>query len=165
MNSSSSNKSRQANYTCQAEIKKNVMQGIAVKSEALGGAQPQGGQQMIDNWVKFVTQKAEDEGRLMTTQQYSDWSMCRRLTAGDRVRYIGPDREEVSLDGGRSLRPNGQIGIVADVSPQEDGAILTIYPTEPVMVALRNGKVEEKIVNLQVKVGTRAWLALERIPL
>jgi hypothetical protein len=156
-------KAKAPQYTCEAEIRKQVTASVNAKAEALQ-KEPQGGAQMVENWIRFVTEKAKDEGRLLTNRQYQDMVMRgKTLTKGDRARYVGPDREEVSQDGGSSTRPHGQIGVIVAMEKVDGQNVATFFPADPVMVALPNGAVENKLVNMQVREGTREWLDLERV--
>lgn len=155
-------KGTQTQYTCEAEIRKQVTANVNAKADALK-REPQGGQQMVENWIRFVCEKAETEGRLLTNRQFQDWVMGRKLAKGDRARFVGADREETSQDGGTSVRPYGQIGIIVAMEKVDGENVLTFFPVDPVMVTMPNGKVEKKLVNFQAREGTSEWRELERV--
>lgn len=149
-------------YTCEAEIRKKVSAAIRAKADALQ-SEPQGGDEMIDNWVKFVCAKTAENGNLISNRQFQDWVLGRRLAVGDRVRFIGAEREEVSSDGGTSRRPMGQVGVIAALDKVDRDTLATFYPHDPVFVTGQDGEVAQKIVNLVVRSGTKEWWDLERV--
>lgn len=149
-------------FTCEAEIRRTVIASVNAKASALN-MEPQGGPAMIDNWIKFVCEKAKDEGRLLTNRQYQDWCVGRRLMRGDRARFVGESRTEELSNGATSTRPSGQVGTITALEKVDGAEIATFFPHDPVMVTEADGTVSQKLVNLQVRVGTREWYDLERV--
>ena len=119
--------------------------------------------EIADKWIDSLIESARKHSRLMTDIQLADWRLVRKLVTGDRVRYIGPDREEVTQANLIVPRPFGQSGIITSVLETDEGRVITFSPDEAI-APLNAPEAERQIVELQVKEYTAGWLMLERIP-
>lgn len=171
-------------YTSESEIRQRVAQvarsgkrkltqqqlqaaGVA-ENPLLAQARPRGltekeREALMTSWCERLIEQARKRGRLMTDRQLADWQVGRRLTQGDRVRYIGPDREEQTQAMLIVPRPHGQEGFISSVSDTRDGRILTFHPFAPVAPVHASEDVDAQFVDLQVREYTPGWLLLERI--
>lgn len=121
---------------------------------------------MVESWIKIAAAKAQENGTLMTSQQYEDWSMRRRLTPGDAAVFIGDAREERLVSGDVAHRPTGQHGHIVSAVKDNDprGELITFLPDDPIDVVMLDGSAKQSIVPLIVRQHTRDWLDLERVP-
>lgn len=118
---------------------------------------------VADKWIAQLTANAKKKGRLMTEQQLADWRLGRKLGTGDKARYIGPDREEITQAQLIVPRPTGQTGIISGVTEAKTGRTIVFYPDEPQEPVEAPGA-ERQYVALEVREHTPGWLNLERIP-
>lgn len=112
--------------------------------------------QVAERWVQQLIDKTRISGRLMTDQQFEDWQKHRDLKVGDRVQFVGPTRVERVTDLLNIERSNGQVLTVISV---DKTGLITVAPIEPVMIGE-----DRHFINLQVRINTKGWLDLERIP-
>lgn len=112
---------------------------------------PNPNKEVIERWTERQLAEMEKQGRLVTETQYRDKLRGRLLREGDRVRYIGPDRDETLPDGRVVHRPNGQTGSIVEVTPK---GRVTFRPDAPAPVA--------RIVDLVVMTDTPGYYTLER---
>jgi hypothetical protein len=117
-----------------------------------------------ERWVQKRIDAAKKQSRLMTDQQLADWRMTRKLCEGDRARFIGPTRNEITQAQLIVPRPTGQEGIITRVRETRDARIITFHPMEAVQ-PVEAPTAERQFVDLQVREHTKGWLDLERIPL
>jgi len=61
-------------------------------------------------WIRDRIDSMRERGLLVTTRQLEDIQAKRPLREGDRVRYIGPTRIELTRDGRNYTRETGQEG-------------------------------------------------------
>lgn len=128
-------------------------------------------QKTLDAWVARLIVKAEKEGVLMTEAQFQDWNIGRRLSPGDYVRYIGPERIETVLDTEgfhvQVPRPHGQLGFIIQAEAEEDSPtaprMLLFSPEKPVAPVHTSKPYDPMLVNLSVREYSRGWLTLERV--
>jgi len=118
---------------------------------------------VAERWLLKLIESARRRGRLMTPQQLADWRLGRKLGTGDRARYIGPDRDEVTQAQLIVPRPNGQLGIISGTEDTKAGRTIVFYPDEPVEPIEAPGA-ERQYVALEVREYTPGWLCLERVP-
>lgn len=115
---------------------------------------------IAEKWILKRVADAKKRGKLMTDIQLSDWRLGRTFKVGDRAKYIGLERNEVTSLG-VIPRPTGQVGTIIAVENEKGHKIIVFEPDEAVQVI--DGE-DRHIVNLQVRENTTGWLCLERIP-
>lgn len=127
-------------------------------------------EKITERWILNLIEKARKSHRLMTDIQLADWQMGRRLSPGDKVRYVGPSRNETTLNSFIVPRESGQSGFiksVVDPSKKEGaiGRLIEFVPDDAVSpIDLSPGvEAERQIVILQIREFTPGYLTLERI--
>lgn len=158
-------------FSCPRSIREFVLAKAAERKEVLDT-------EALEKWVHTVSEKERALGRLMTDQQYADWRLGRRLSVGDRARYVASARQEtVRVPDGterRVLRPYGQVGIMLMVealeimAPREERKIQASFRPDgpaPYMGLPPDAKNDGAIVTLHATalLGS-GWPLLERIP-
>lgn len=114
---------------------------------------------LAERWIAQLTEYARRHHRLMTDQQYTDWTMGRRLAGGDLIQYIGPVRLERTA-AGEVERPNGQLCVVTTVSERHGGRVVTASPRVAV-VPIGGG--DPQYVDFVFREYSPAWLRFERV--
>jgi len=118
----------------------------------------------LEQWVKTAVDKASRVGRLMTDQQYADYRLGRKFTAGDKVRYVGERREEKAVNGRTTYRPFGQTGAITKATEGQHSLLaVTFTPDTPSELA-EGATGDPPLVLLEAQVMTCGWPLLERIP-
>lgn len=112
----------------------------------------------IEAWIQRLIEGAKRRNVLMTDKQHADWLIGRRLSVGDKVRYVGPTRPEPV---GNTVvpRPNGQTGMIVSAMRGPtciDGFIPLVLRFMPDL------PIDNHVVSLEVIERTTGWLYLER---
>jgi hypothetical protein len=150
----------QTDYVSETSVRARLMETlrrVAARADVTLSPEKQG---QFERWVGFILDNAKHRHRLMTSRQYDDWVMGRKLCPGDHARYIGPDREEAAQNGAMVPRPYGQVGLITQVKETEEGRTIYFTPHEAVEPV---GGGEKVYVTLQVTEHTPGWLYLERL--
>ena len=120
-----------------------------------------GHEELLGRWIEKVTLNMRRRGRLMTERQYSDLLAGIRLQEGSWCRYVGPERDETTVNGIVVRRPHGQRGHIIKVETQKGARILTFHPRDAMQVVSASAS-QPQFVSLQVREYTNGWLHLER---
>ena len=127
-----------------AALARRLAQRTFVESDV----EPTGAQ--FEAWVAGCLASYREDGRVISDQQMTDLMAKRVLLAGDRVRYVGPDRSE-----GDYARPSGQLGTIVGVEfVRADGRRVCDLTFAP----------DDGTQNLRVRYGTPSYWLLERVP-
>lgn len=180
MNPRPKDKMSTTQYTSAAEIREKVMEQLhettaklpqKAKDFSVTGTRKLSDKERIElaeKWVERGINIARQRGVLMTDQQLADWRIGRRLVIGDRAKYIGPTREELTLAGLFVPRPQEQSGTIIAVEADMNGSrVLTFMPDKaetPVKLEETTSQ-ESQFVALEVREFTIDWLMIERCPL
>lgn len=117
---------------------------------------------LAEEWIKRHIASAKKRDRLMTSAQLADWRLGRKLTVGDRARYIGPTRNEPTQSGLLVPREHGQTGFITNVMESRHARLITFHPDQAV-APLDTPDADKQLVDLQVREHTAGWLSLERV--
>jgi len=125
-----------------------------LRKQATEGGAPEG-------WADKQIEKAREAHLLLTDQQHTDALAGRRWKIGDRARYIGPERVEVTDDGKELFRRTGEIGTITSVTGDKGVAICVFRPDVP-EEAVRSA--DGTIVEIRFRENTPGAWKIERIP-
>lgn len=120
-------------------------------------------QKMAEEWVDKTIASTRQRGRLMTEVQLADWRIGRRFGVGDKVRWIGPTRDEKISNRARVPRPHGQEGTIVSTEGKRNERVLIFHPDSPELPVDANEKSDKFLVDLEVREFTKDWMYLERI--
>ena len=175
-------------YTSESEIRERIMEAIASPPRKMTEKQmhavgmdmspsiqnafakqkvlsPEERLKIGEDWIARRVADTKKQGRLMTDQQLADWRMSRKLCQGDRARYIGPTRDEITQANLIVPRPTGQTGIITRVMETKTARLITFHPDDAVMpIEVTEPGIDKQFVDLEVREHTPGWLMIERIP-
>lgn len=118
----------------------------------------------FEKWYEEGVERAINDKRLMTEQQYADWRAGRHFQVGDRARYIGPQKMELTQSGKYVQRQTGQTGHISHTERTYDGSLIfTFMPDVPPEV-LEPGGPDLLVADAMVREYTEDFLYYERIP-
>lgn len=115
-------------------------------------------------WVETQVEEAARDGDLLTSQQFRDLAAKPRrwLEPGDRVRYVGPARDE-DTPLGRVRRETGQMGRIIGRRGEEPGAREVVFEPDRPKGRAHDPNITVRVVQLVVREGTEAYFELERV--
>lgn len=145
------------NYTTVNELRKLITATATARAKAQN-KEPDA--VVLNNWITQRIEGAREAGLLMTDQQYVDHKTGRGFAKGDNAKYIGPTRTEKpqNVTAGAATgvqRPHGQLGRITSVVTNNESAIVTFRPLQPV---------GDDLCELVVREGTPGYLDIERVP-
>lgn len=122
--------------------------------------------EIAEDWIARLTLNARKANRLMTDTQLADYRIGRRFVRGDRARYVGRSRDEVTQAQLIVPRDHGQTGIITSVHEDKNrGRLITFHPDEPVApIRTSEPNIDKQFVDLQIREYAPGWLNIERIP-
>ena len=128
-------------YTTESLIREVAATAFAHKGQAaLVGSEE------FEKWVASNVKTARDTRVLLTAQQYADFAARRGFVVGDRARYVGVTRAELTDKGATVVRSPGQVGTVTAVN----SGVVTFQPdADPVATILVRLLTSSPLVDLE----------------